>query len=194
MSWYQLVNIIAFSSVQFSHSVVSNSFQPHESQHARLPCPSSTPRIYPNSRPLSRWCHPTISSSVVPFSSCPQSLPASGSFPMSQLFTRVLFSIGGLVPKSCLTCVTPWNCPLGSYVHGILQARILEWVAISFSRGIFLTQELNPDLLHCRQSRFFTNWAMTDILFFILAGDWNTIKQYLIKLWCFILHCSMFQE
>ena len=68
-------------SVQFSHSVVSDSLQPHESQHARPPCPSPTPGVYPNSCPSSRWCHPAISSSVVPFSSCPQSLPTSGSFP-----------------------------------------------------------------------------------------------------------------
>ena len=73
-------------SVQFSHSVVSNSLQPHEAQHARPPCPSPTPGAHPNSCPLSWWCHPAISSSVIPFSSCPQSLPASGSFPMSQLF------------------------------------------------------------------------------------------------------------
>ena len=74
-------------SVQFSRSVVSDSLRPHESQHARPPCPSPTTEVYPNSCPLSRWCHPAISSSVVPFSSCPQSLPASESFPMSQLFT-----------------------------------------------------------------------------------------------------------
>ena len=74
----------AFNSVQFSHSVVSDSLRPHEMQHARPPCPSTTPRVYSNSCPSSRWCHPVISSSVVPFSSCPQSLPASGSFPMSQ--------------------------------------------------------------------------------------------------------------
>ena len=73
-------------SVQFSHSVTSDSLQPHESQHARLPCPSPTPRVYSDLRPSSQWCHPAISSSVVPFSSCPQSLPASESFPMSQLF------------------------------------------------------------------------------------------------------------
>ena len=74
------------SSVQFSRSVVSNSLQCHESQHARPPCPSPTPRVYPNPCPSSRWCHQAISSSVVPFSSFPQSLPASGSFPMSQFF------------------------------------------------------------------------------------------------------------
>ena len=74
------------TSVQFSHSVVSDSLWSHESQHARPPCPSPTPRVHSNSHPSSRWCHPAISSSVVPFSSCPQSLPASESFPMSQLF------------------------------------------------------------------------------------------------------------
>ena len=74
------------SSVQFSRSVVSHSLRPHASQHARPPCPSPTPGAHSNSCPLSRWCHPAISSSVVPFSSCPQSLPASESFPMSQFF------------------------------------------------------------------------------------------------------------
>ena len=77
---------IFIHTVQFSHSVVSNSLRPHELQHARPPCPSPTPEVHPNSCPLSWWCHTAISSSVVPFASCPQSLPASGSFPMSQLF------------------------------------------------------------------------------------------------------------
>ena len=75
-----------FSSVQLSCSVMSNSLKPHEPQHARPPYPSPTPGVHPNSCPLSQWCHPTISSSVIPFSSCPQSFPASGSFQMSQLF------------------------------------------------------------------------------------------------------------
>ena len=79
--------MISISSVQFSRSVVSDSLQPHESQHARPPCSSPTPRVHSDSCPLSQWCHPAISSSVVPFSSCSQSLPASESFPMSQLFT-----------------------------------------------------------------------------------------------------------
>ena len=77
---------IQFSWVQFSHSVMSNSLWPHESQHVRPPCPSPTPGVHSNPSPSSWWCHPTISSSVVPFSSCPQSLPASGSYSMSQLF------------------------------------------------------------------------------------------------------------
>ena len=75
-----------FSSAQYSCSVVSNSLRPHELQHARPPCPSPTPGVHSDSCPSSRWCHPAISSSVVPFSSCPQSLPASESFPISQLF------------------------------------------------------------------------------------------------------------
>ena len=83
-----------FSSVQFSRSVVSDSLQPHGLQHARLPCPSPTPEAYSNSCSLRQSCHPTISSSVVPFSSCLQSSPASGSFPMSQLFTWGGQSIG----------------------------------------------------------------------------------------------------
>ena len=75
-----------FRSDQISRSVVSDSLQPHELQHARPPCPLPTPRVHSDSRPSSQWCHPAISSSVVPFSSCPQCLPASESFPVSQLF------------------------------------------------------------------------------------------------------------
>ena len=100
-------------SVQFSHSVVSDSLRPHELQQARPPCPSSTPGVYSNSCPLNRWCHPTISSSVVPFSSCPQSLPASGSFPMSQFFTSGGQSIGVSASASVLPMNTqdwsPWG-------------------------------------------------------------------------------------
>ena len=94
-----------FSSVQFSRSVVSDSLWPHELQHARPPYPSPTPRVYPNSCPSSRWCHPAISSSVVPISSCPQSLPASEFFPMSQLFAWGSQSIG----VSALASVLPMN-------------------------------------------------------------------------------------
>ena len=75
--------IICFSSVQFSRSVMSDSLQPHELQHARPPCPSPSPGVHSDSHPSSQWCHPAVSSSVIPFSSCPQSLPASESFPMS---------------------------------------------------------------------------------------------------------------
>ena len=84
---------------------MSNSLRPHELQHTRPPCPSPTPRVHPNPCPLSRWCHPTISSSVVPFSSCPQSFPASRSFSMSQLFQSGGQSIG----VSASTWVLPMN-------------------------------------------------------------------------------------
>ena len=96
---------IKFSSVQFSHSVVSDSLLPHESQHSRPPCPSPSPRVHSNSRPSSRRCHPAISSSVVPFSSCPQSLPASEAFPMSQLFAWG----GQSTEVSALASVLPKN-------------------------------------------------------------------------------------
>ena len=89
-------------SVQFSHSIVSDSLWPHESQHARPSCPSPTLRFHSNSCPSSRWCHPAISSSVVPFSSSPQSLPASESFPMSQLFASGGQSIGVSASASVL--------------------------------------------------------------------------------------------
>ena len=93
---------VAISSVQLSHLVVSDSLQPHGLQHARLPCPSPTPGVYSNSCPLSWWCHPTISSSDVPFSSCLQSFPASGSFPMSQFFTSGSQSTGVSASASVL--------------------------------------------------------------------------------------------
>ena len=102
-----------FISAQFSHSVESDSLRPHELQHARPPCPSPTPRVYPNSCPLSRWCHPTVSSSVIPFSSCLQSFQKSGSFQMSQL----LPSGGQNTGVSALISVLPMNTqdqfPLG---------------------------------------------------------------------------------
>ena len=94
-----------YASVQFSRPVVSDSLRPHELQHARPPCLSPTPGVYPNSCPLNPWCHPTISSSVVPFSSHLQSFPASGSFPMSQLFAWGGQSIG----VSASTSVLPMN-------------------------------------------------------------------------------------
>ena len=101
------------SSVQFSRWVVSDSLWHHESQHARPPCPSPTPGVHLDSRPSSRWCHPAISSSVVPFSSCPQSLPASGSFPISQLFPSGGQSIGVSASASVFPMNTQDWSPLG---------------------------------------------------------------------------------
>ena len=109
-NWKQ---IFKNSSVQFSCSVVSDSLRPHESQHARPPCPSPTPGAYPDSCPSSPWCHPAVSSSVVPFSSCPQSFPASGSFPISQLFAWSGQSTGLSASASVLPMNTQDWSPLG---------------------------------------------------------------------------------
>ena len=103
--FWDSVMLLCILVVQFSCSVVSNSLQPHELQHARPSCPSPTPGVHPNPCPSSRWCHPTISSSFVPFSSCPQSFPASGSFPVSQLFA----SGGQSTGVSASTSVFPMN-------------------------------------------------------------------------------------
>ena len=122
-----------FSSVQFSHSVVSDSLWPHELQHARPPCPSPTPGVHSDSRPSSQWCHPAISSSGIPFSSCPQSLPASESL--------------GPHGLSATKLLCPWNFPgknTGRGCHFLLQ-------------GISPTQGLNPGLLHCRQILYHLN-------------------------------------
>ena len=119
-----------FSSVHFSHSVVSDSLQPHELQHAKPPYPSPTPRVHSNSCPLSCWCHPTISSSIVPFSSLLQSFPASGSFQMSQFFTSGGQSIG----ISASTSVLPMNIqdwfPLGWTGWISLQSKGLSRVLV----------------------------------------------------------------
>ena len=98
---------------QFSRAVMSDSLRPHELQHARPPCPSPTPGVHPNPCSLSQWCHPTISSSVVPFSSCPQSFPASGSFQMSWLFASGGQSIGLSASTSVLPMNTQDWSPLG---------------------------------------------------------------------------------
>ena len=111
---------MAQSSVQFSHSVVSDSLWPHGLQHTRPPCPSRNSGVYSNSCPLSWWCHPTISSSVVPFSSCLQSYPASGSFPMNQFFTSGGQSIG----VSASASVLPMN--------------IQDWFPLGWTRWISL--------------------------------------------------------
>ena len=104
---------VQFSSVQFSRSFMSDSLRPHESQHTRPPCPSPTPGVHPNSCASSWWCHPAISSSVIPFASCPQSLPASESFPMSQLFTWGGQSTGVSASASVLPMDTQDWSPLG---------------------------------------------------------------------------------
>ena len=143
--------MVQFSAVQFSHSVVSDFLWPHESQHAWLPCPSPTPKVYSNSCPLSRWCHPTISSSVIPFSSCPQTLPASGSFPMSQLVPWGGQNIGASASASVLPMNTQDWSPLGWTGWISLQSKGLSRVFSNtivqkhqfFQRSDFFTVQLS---------------------------------------------------
>ena len=109
-----MVDLQCSSSFQFIRSVVSNSLRPHELQHARSPCPSPTPGVHSDSRPSSQWYHPAISSSVVLFSSCPKSLPASESFPMSQLFawggqSNGFSALASFLPKKSQG-LSPWEC------------------------------------------------------------------------------------
>ena len=150
--------LTTFSSVQFSCSVLSDSLWPHEPQHARPPCPSPTPEVHPNPCPSSQWCHTTISSSVVPFSSCPQSFPESGSFPMSQLFA----SGGQCIGVSASTSVLPVNTqdwsPLGWTGWISLQSKGLSIVfsqhhtppllsgATKYYLALFLVSVLESDI------------------------------------------------
>ena len=116
-----------FSSVQFSHSVVSDSLWPRESQHARPSCSSPSPGVHSDSHPSSSWCHPAISSSVVPFSSCPQSLPASESFPMSQLFawggqSTGVSALASFLPKKSQGCSpSEWTVWISLQFKGLLR-------------------------------------------------------------------------
>ena len=126
-----------FSSVQFSRSVMSDSLQPHELRHARPPCPSPTPGVYTNSCTSSWWCHPAISSSVIPFSSSPQSFPALGSFPMSQLFTSGGQSIGVSASTSVLQMNTQDWSLLGWTGWISLQSKGLLRVLVSASTPQF---------------------------------------------------------
>ena len=123
-----LISPIFLKWFQFNHSVVSDSMWPHGLQHARLPCPSPTPGAYSNSCPLIRWCHPTISSSVVPFSSLLQSVPASGSFPVSQFFSSGGQSIAVSASASVLPMNTQDWSPLGWTCWISLQSKGLSRV------------------------------------------------------------------
>ena len=154
------------STVQFSLSVVSDSLWPHGLQHTRPPCSSPTPRAYPNSCPLSRWCHPTISSSVVPFSSCLQSFPESGSFPMSQLFAPGGQSIGGQSNRvSASASVFPMNIqdwfPLGWTGLISLQSkglsRVFSYSTVKKLNSLVLSLLYGPTLtsIHTGKSHSF---------------------------------------
>ena len=145
--WYCVPSIKGFSSVQFSCSVMSDSLQPHELQHARPPCPSPAPGVHPNPCPLSQWCHPTISSSVIPFSSCPQSFPGSGSFLMSQLFA----SGGQSIRVSASTSVLPMN------TQDWFHLGLTGWISLQSLRGTLksLLQHHSSKASILRHSAFF---------------------------------------
>ena len=133
---------------QFSRSVVSDSLRLHEPQHTRPPCPSPTPRVHPNSCPLNRWCHPTISSSVVPFSSCPQSFPALGSFQMSQFFATG----GQCIGASASTSVLPKNTQ--------------DWSLLGWTGWIFLQSK--------GLERVFSNTTVQKHQFFSAQLSWQS--------------------
>ena len=145
MPSFSLLYSHANHGVQFSHSVMSDYLRPHEPQHARPPCPSPTPRIHSNPCPLRLWCHPTISSSVVPFSSCPQHFPASGYFQMSQPFASGGQSIGVSASASVLLMNIQDRFPLGLTNLISLQSKGLK--------SLFQHHSLKASILPC--SAFF---------------------------------------
>ena len=156
---------VKYPSVQFSHSVMSDSLWAHELQHARPPCPSPTPRVYPNPCPLSQWCHPTISSPVIPFSSCPQSFQASGSFQMSQLFASGGQSIGVSASASVLPMnIQDWF-PLGWTCWISLQSKGLSRVFPNttvqkhqFFGTAFFTVQLSHLYMTTGKTKALTRW------------------------------------
>ena len=153
--WY--IPPLGISSVQFSHSVMSSSLWPHGLQHARPPCPSPTPGVYPNSCPLSRWCHPTISSFVIRFFSCSQSLPASGSFALSQLFV----SGGQSIEVSASTSVLPVNTqdwsPLGWTGWISLQSK---WLSRVFSNTTIQQHQFFGSQLSSQSNSHIHTWPL----------------------------------
>ena len=148
---------IYIHTVQFSRTVVSDSLRPHESQHTRPPCPSPTPGVHPNLCPSSWWCHPAISSSVIPLSSCPQSLPPSGSFPMSQLFPWGGQNIG----VSALASVLPENTqdwsPLGWTGWISLQSKGLSRV---FSNTTVQKHQFFGTQLSSQSNSYIHTWPL----------------------------------
>ena len=163
-----------FSSDQFSRLVVYHSLRPHEPQHGRLPCPSPTPGVHPNPYPLSRWCHPTISSSVVPFSSCPQSFPASESFQMSQLFASGGQSIGVSASTSVLPMNTQDWSPLEWTDWIFLKSKGLSRV---FSNTTVQKNQLFGTQLSLMIQRMLAIWSLVPLPF--LKPAWTSgISQF----------------
>ena len=154
---YQVNSHNSYTSVHFSCSVVSNSLQPHGLQHTRLPCPSPTPRAYSNSCPLSLWCHPTISSSVIPFSSCLQSFPASGSFQMSKFFISGSHSIAASASASVIPMnIQDWS-PLG-------LTGLNSLLSVELSRVLFSTIVQKHQFFGAQPSLWFNSHIHTWLL------------------------------
>ena len=173
-SWWQLC-----LSAQFSHSVMSDSLQPHGLKHARLPCPSPTPRACSNSCPLSQWCHSTISFSVVPFSFCLQFFPASGSFQMSQYFT----SGGQRIGVSASASVLPVN------IQDWFIFRWTGWISLPF-KGIF------KSLLQHHSSKSSILWLSAFYIVQLSHPYMTTGKTIALTIWTFVskvmsLHFNM---
>ena len=169
-----------FSSVQFNRSVMSNSVWPHELQHNKPPCPSPTPRVYSNSCPLSQWCHPTISSSVVPFSSHLQSFPASGSSQKSQFFPSSGQSTGVSASASVLPMNIQHCLPLGWTLWISLMSKKLSSLlhhhsskASILRRSAFFTVQLSHPYMTNGKTIALTRWTFVDkvtsLLFNILC-------------------------
>ena len=171
-------------SVQFSHSVVSDSLRPHGLQHARLPCPSKTHRVYSNSCPLSWWCHPTISSSAVPFSSRLQSFLASGSFQMSQFFPSGGQSIGASASASVLPMniqdwfplgLTQWISLQSTGLSSLLQHHSSK--ASIFQHSAFCIVQLSHPYMTTRKTIALTRWTFVGKVMFLL---FNTLSRLVI--------------
>ena len=183
------------NSVQFSRSVVSDSLWHHETQHARPPCPSPTPGVHPNPCPLSQWCHPTISFSVVPFSSCPQSFPASGSFQISQLFA----SGGQRTGVSASASVLPKNnqnwSPLGWTGWISLQSKGLSRVfsnttqfkSIILRHSAFFVVQLSHPYMTTGKTIALTRWTFVgkimSLLFNMLSRVGHNLEISVWKIW-----------
>ena len=189
---------VQFSSVHFSRSVVSDSLRPHESQHARPPCPSPTPGVHPDSRPSSQWCHPAISSSVIPFSSCPQSLPASESFPMSQLFswggqsTGVSALASFLPKKSQDWCPSEWTGWISLQSKGLSRVFSNTTVRIIESKWHLLCNSMQKisGITEVLQHWTFADYLDNDWTFAVL-DVWNSVSIYFYEWaesWCLRLN------
>ena len=172
-----------FYPFQFSRSIVFNSLWLHEPQHTRPPCSSPTPRVHPNPCPLSHWWHPTISSSVIPFSSCPQSFPASGSFPVSQFFASGGQSIGASASASVLPVnIQDWF-PLG--LTGLISLQSKGLSLVFFNTTVQKHQWLVPCQIHNLQNFPFILW----VFFSFFGGFLCCAETFYIDVFPLIYFC-----